>query len=407
MKNITLKLFPFLISLVFLFPILKENLSSFSVILLFVNTLIYIISTKNYNFFKFQTFLLTIPFWIILLSSITSKNFEISLIHIQRSSLFLIMPVMFSIIPDTFFDKKKIELYILVLKNVCLIIAFIYVFSFLINVPSWQYNVVFNNESRFRNYIYNDFKLFIIHPTYYTSVLILCSAHSFDLALRKRNYFQLIYVVCFLLITIFLLSKLNLVFMALLIIVMVFIRGAYKFKTKLFFAISLTSLIIVFCFFTPGIKERFTEIFNSFNLRPKNEVYDSTNLRKAIFDSSIKIAKENWAFGVGFENLQDKLNQTYKESYSSSFYENHNYMTHNYYFYIFLSSGIIGLLFYLFYLINIIIICVKSNVFLFNVVLLNALIVCFIEDYFFRQYGILYFNLMLMCFVRYSEKNTK
>ena len=82
-------------------------------------------------------------------------------------------------------------------------------------------------------------------------------------------------------------------------------------------------------------------------------------------------------------------------------------MTHNYYFYIFLSSGIIGLLFYLFYLINIITICIKSNVFLFKVVLLNALIVCFIEDYFFRQYGILYFNLMLMCFVRYSEKNTK
>lgn len=407
MKNISLKLFPFLISLVFLLPILKENLSSFSVILLFINTIIYVISSRDYTNFKFQTLLLTIPFWIVLLNSVCSDNFKNSATHIQHSILFLIMPVLFSAIPNEFFNKNKINLYISVLKNTCLIISIVYVVSFFINVPSWQYNVVFNNESRFRYHIYNDFKLFVIHPTYYTAILILCSAHSLDLFLREKKYFQLIYVFCFLLITILLLTKLNLVFMILLLTLMVFIRSIYKLKTKLLFAFSLIGLILTFSFFTPGIKDRFLEAYESYNLRPKDDAYDSTNVRKAIFDSSIIIAKENWVLGIGFENLQNKLNTVYKETYKSSFYANHNYMTHNYYFYIFLSSGIFGLFFYLFYIANIIKICLKSNVFLFKVIVLNALIICFIEDYFYRQYGVLYFNLMLMCFIKYSENIKK
>lgn len=407
MKNITFKLFPFLISLVFIFPIFKESISSFFLILLSINTIIYKISSKDYSFFKLQTFWLTIPFWIVLLNSVFSDNYRNSSIHIQHSSLFFIIPVLFSLIPEDFFIKKKIDLYISVLKNTCLIISIVYVLSFFINVPSWQYNVVFNNESRFRYHIYNDFKLFVIHPTYYTAILILCSAHSFDLVLREKKYFQLIYNVCFLFISILLLTKLNLVFMLLLLISMIFIRGIYNLKTKLLFFFSLTSLILTFSFYSPGIKDRFMEVYESYNLKPKDDAYDSTNVRKAIFDSSIKIAKENWVFGVGFENLQKTLNLTYAESYKSSFYLNRNYMTHNYYFYIFLSSGIIGLLVYLFYLINIIKICLKSKLFLLKVVVLNALIICLIEDYFYRQYGILYFNLLIMCFIRYSEKTTK
>ena len=184
---------------------------------------------------------------------------------------------------------------------------------------------------------------------------------------------------------------------------MVFTRSNFKTRQKIIIATTIMMFGVLLSFLTPGIKNRFIELFHSYNIKPENVAYDSTNIRTAIFDSSVAIAKENWAFGVGFENLQNKLNDTYKQNYDSSFYTNKNYMTHNYYFYIFLSSGIIGLLLYLFYIINIIKICLKSNLFLFNVFLFNVLIVCFIEDFFYRQYGILYFNLFLLWFIRYSE----
>ena len=155
--------------------------------------------------------------------------------------------------------------------------------------------------------------------------------------------------------------------------------------------------------YTPGIKNRFVEVYKSINVKPKELAFDSTNIRKAIFDCSTNLVKENWVTGVGFENLQAKLNECYAANYDSSFYENHNYLTHNYYLYILISTGILGFVFYLFYLATIIKISLKSNLFLFNSFIVTILIVCFIEDFFYRQYGVLYFNLILMCFINHIE----
>ncbi len=184
---------------------------------------------------------------------------------------------------------------------------------------------------------------------------------------------------------------------------MVLFRGNMKTSQRIIIATISLFFVGTLAFFTPGIEQRFEELYKSFSTKPQDLAYDSTNIRKAIFDSSIIIAEENWIKGVGFENLQEELNKSYKKNYNSSFYANHNYMTHNYYFYIFLSTGIIGFMFYLFYLKSIVTIAVKSNIFLFRILLLNALLICFVEDYFYRQYGILYFNLLMMCFIRYSE----
>jgi O-antigen ligase len=184
---------------------------------------------------------------------------------------------------------------------------------------------------------------------------------------------------------------------------MVFLRSNLKIKQTLLLSAGILILVASIGVFTPGIKDRFVELFRSFNVKPKDVSYDSTNIRRAIFDCSVAISKENFLFGIGFENLQNELNACYKENYDSSFYDNHNYMTHNYFFYILLSSGIFGLILFLFYLANIIRIAFKANLFLFYVFLFNVIIIWFIEDYLYRQYGILYFNLMLLCFIRWSQ----
>ena len=403
LKNISLKLFPFLISLLFLFPILKESLSSFLVILLCLNTIIYKIASKDYKLPEAKIYLLTLPFWIILISSFFSSDFQKSMVHIQHALFFLIIPIFFSLIPKEFFTWKRLNSYLSILKITCLLIAVVYIVSFFIYKPANEFFVVYNNVSGFRNYIYGDFKLFVIHSTYYTSILILCIAHSFSLVLNQKKYFEIIYVLTFLFISFVLLTRLNMVLLMFLLIGMFLFMSKINLKTKTLISLLFVMIVSSIAYFTPGIKQRFVEMYNSFNSPPVDVNYDSTNIRKAIFDCSVSISKENFMWGVGFENLQLKLNDCYGKNYDSSFYETINYMTHNYFFYILTSVGIIGLIFFLLYVANILNIAFRSKLFLFNIFVINAFIVCLVEDYFYRHYGILYFNLVLMCFIQYSK----
>ncbi|MFY8009408.1 MAG: hypothetical protein ACOVNW_06885, partial [Flavobacterium sp.] len=65
MKKISFQLFPFLLALLFVFPILKENWSSIIVILICLNTIVYKIAAKDYTWPSKTALWLTIPFWII------------------------------------------------------------------------------------------------------------------------------------------------------------------------------------------------------------------------------------------------------------------------------------------------------------------------------------------------------
>ncbi len=400
-KNITYKLFPILISLTLLFPVLKENISSLTIILLCINTILYKIASKDYSLPNAKTFLLTIPFWIIFFWSIFTTNYRNSLVHILHALPFLIIPVFFSLIPIVFFSLQKLNLYITVLKNLCLIIVFIYIISFLNAIPLWK--LYYQDGSLFRVYIYSYFDWFVIHPSYYTTILILCFLHALYLLINQKKYFQLIYIFFFYLITFLLLTKLNFVILNISLIISIFINKNIKTIIKTLIGTMGILFAVALIVFTPGFKNRFKEIYQDYNVKPKNLYYNSTNVRRAILDCSVLIAKDNWFKGVGFENLQENLNNCYKSNYNSSFYNNHNYMTHNYYFYILLSTGLLGFLFYLFYLFNIIKISLKSNLFLFKIFVFNTLIICLIEDYFYRQYGIVYFNVMLMIFINYIE----
>ena len=402
-KKLNLKLFPILICFVFLFPILKENISSFGVILLGLNLVAYKIVAKDFRFIKFDDLYLTIPFWIVLCTSFFTSNIKNSLIHIQHALLFLIVPIIFLLIPNDFFSQKKISLYLSILKNTCLVITIIYFISYFNNVPLWKFNFGHYNDSNFREYFYNEFKLFKIHPTYLTSIIILCSVHSYELVLKQKKYLHLIYVFLFLTITFLLLTRLNIVLLVFSLLLMTLFRSSLNLKQRIILSVTFVVLISTLSIFTPGINRRFTEIINSFSVKPNGVTYDSTNVRKAILNCDLKLAKENWVRGIGYENLQDGLNYCYKSGYNSSFYLNHNYMTHNYYLYILISSGIFGFLFYLFYIVHLIKISFQKNMFLLYLLLANTLTICFVEDYFYRQYGVLYFNLLLMIFIRSNK----
>jgi hypothetical protein len=133
MKKISFQLFPFLLALLFVFPILKENWSSIIVILICLNAVVYKIASRDYSRPKKTTLLLTIPFWIIALRSLFSTNWAESATHMQHALFFLILPLFFFFIPKEHFSKQKFDLYIKVLKYTCLAIGITYVVSFFMN----------------------------------------------------------------------------------------------------------------------------------------------------------------------------------------------------------------------------------------------------------------------------------
>lgn len=403
MKKSTEKLFLILIPALFTFPLFKENISSFFFILLTVNTLIHTIVTKSYKTFDLKTLWLTIPFFIILIYSLLSDDPAGNLPFLDRGLFFLLFPVIFELIPKHYFTKDKISLYLAILKNGCLLICFAYIAAFFYYHSYTEFLKIDYNISAFRDFVYSEIKFFKIHPTYFSAILILCVALSFERFLKDKKKYELIYIVVFLLLILLLLTKLNIIFITVMIPCMILFRSGFSTKYKVRSILLFVSIAVVSVIFIPGIKNRFWEFYNSYDKPPVDLAYDSTNIRVSILKCSKDIARENYMFGVGFKNLQKELYQCFEENYDSSFYESTNYLTHNYYTYILLCTGIFGLIAFVFYSFKVFRIAYRLNYFLLNIALLNIFVLCFIEDYLYRHYGLFFFSLILMSFMNYSK----
>ena len=404
MKSINEKLFLFLIPLLFTFPLFKENVSSFFFILLAANTVVYSIITKNYKNFNYkQAAILSIPFWIISISCLLRGTFFDNLKDINHALFFLLFPIVFGLIPSLYFSKERIALYISILKNACLIICFGYILSYFVNHSLEEFRQVEYNISSFRDYVYSEIGFFKIHPTYFTAITTFCIAYSLEKVLKEKKWYEIAYILVFMLLTFLLLAKINIIFMFILIPITILFRSNISKSGKI---ISFSVAMTVFAglvFFVPGINKRFTELYESVNRPPVGAAHDSTNIRVAILKCSTEIAQEHYLFGVDFVKLPGVLHECFASNYDSAFYVDHYYLTHNYFAYIFLSTGILGLLLLLFYTYNVMIILRKINLFIVYVMAVNVFLICFTEDYFYRQFGLFYFSLILFSFMKFRE----
>ena len=107
LKNIQQKSLTFFIGLIFLFPILKENIASLIIILLCVFVLTSKNRVKHTRFLQPKTFFLTVPFYIILINTLIFSGFKSTHSHAQHALLFIAIPMIFNIIPIENFNKKK------------------------------------------------------------------------------------------------------------------------------------------------------------------------------------------------------------------------------------------------------------------------------------------------------------
>lgn len=399
------KNFQYILPLFFLFPIFKESLLTFLIIILSFNTIFYLVQNKIKIAVSKDIFLLTIPFWIVLISSLFYfKNFE-TLKPVKNVLFFLFFPIIFYFIPKSNFTNEKIKQYITILKNSCLFIIFVYIIAFFYNYSVSDFFIVAYRVSKFRQFAYEEISFLKIHPTYFTSIVLFCLVFSLINLYRYKKWSELLYIGFFTLIIFLLVAKINLIFLFIFILIfpLVHLKGLHY--QKILFYISFLCISSFLIKNTPGLYERFHELKISLTNTPKDLAYDSTNIRIALYNCDYSLAKDNFWFGVGFENIKNEIEYCLKSNYNSSFYLDHQYLSHNYLFYILISSGILGLIGFLIYLIHVFKIALRVNVFLFYFFFINIMVVSLTEDFFYRAFGSFYFNLIvLMYYKNYSSK---
>jgi O-antigen ligase len=399
-ENKLTRIVRFLVTLQFSFILFKENISSLFFIILTIAGIIYSVQARQ-KFINKELLFFTIPFFIVLIRCVFDPAPD-ALAPVKNTLFFLLFPFTFSLLPNEVFTGRKITFYLTVLKNCCAAVAIGYIILFLYYYDFKDFFIYKYKIPHFRDFVYNETPIFRIHPTYFTTITLFCTAHALEkFRLNRKKYlYELLYVALFVGITFLLLVKVNII----LILLLLGYSILYRFKIKLVYKIAAFSLAamvaLVLALNVPGIKYRFTEIIESFNKPPQGAAHDSTNIRVAIINCSLELAENNYLCGVGFNNIDNSLNRCFEANYNTDFFVGKNYMSHNYYFYMFLGGGVMALAAFLLFTGMVIRLMLKINNFLLYIMIGSVLIISFTEDYFYRHFGLYYFCLIFFTFYK-------
>lgn len=402
MKSAVEKLYSMLIPLLFVFPLFKENFSSIIFIAVSVLTVFNAVLNKSYKGLKLPYLALTLPFIAVLYGCLIHFDAAGGLKPLKQALFFLLFPLIFAAIPAHHFSYKKLSFYLDTLKYSCFAISIGYIIAFLIKYDYHDFFVVKYEIPKFRDFVYYEIPVFKIHPTYFTSIILLCTAFSFHKAINLKKYTELVYVAAFIFITFMLLAKINMVLTIAIICYMLIFRTNLAVKSKIVSVASLIGVVIFLVLTVPGIKYRFTEMVKSFNKPPTGMAYDSTNIRVAITKCNYELISNNYLSGVGFQNVQQELHNCFKANYNSGFYTA-GYMSHNYYAYIFMATGIVGFFILIGYVLYVLVLLKRVDSFLLTVTVINVFIICLTEDFFYRHYGNFYYHLILLSFIKHWQ----
>lgn len=390
------------------FPLWKENITMLFFVLFSVfNIRSFIITKKVTGIHKVEGWVLFIPFLIVLFSSFLRNEIHENKDALNHAGLFVALPLSFIMAPDYLFDKKKIAGYLNFLLYSSLILILAYLLLFFYHNPVNDFFGTKYNSSLFRDFVYEKTIIFSIHPAYFSSVLFLGMAFCVEKIKHTFSLKYLSFIVVFYVFTFLLLSKLNILLMHILLIYALYSTKTITKKSKLISGFVFGILMSLFVVFTPGMFKRIEEIYKSFNTVPSGLAFDSTNIRRAIYTCDFELIQSNYLSGIGYSNIVNDIQRCFQSKYDSSFFEGANYMSHNFFIYTLLGSGIVGLILFLFFIFKTTFFLFRFHSITFQAFAVNTIAMCLIEDYFYRQNGAFFFLLWYLILLRFGAKNNK
>lgn len=386
------------------FPIIPNRLKGLPVILLVVIALI-LFFTKKVYYFNFKKVLFYASLYLLYLLSLF---FTISFIDIDKTLTtrlsILVFPLLFGLVNTsiTSITKKQFHVFLRIYFIVTIIYCGLIVLSF--------YHSGYLTENVNINLFYSHlaYEIWGInqHPIYasmFISIAILFGLELLYFEKRSKYKFCIILGLMLQFSMLFFLSRKG-VLLALTLSLVAYLY--YNVKTRkqkkyLFIGVIVFGLMILFA---PVTQKRFKEvfIFRSYN---QIENTNSTSIRFGIYKCAIENIKEKPILGHGIGDVKNELDSCYAEV--SSILLEGSYNSHNQYISIWLSCGIIGLLFFIgFIFLNFKIALQQKNILFLCLVLFFSILMLF-ENILERQSGVVLFSLIVNFFAFITIRNHK
>lgn len=394
-----------------LFPIIPNKLKGLLLIFVFLTSLNYYLKDKNKeNYFK--PFLInTALLFVYVLSMFYTSDISYAFRKLGPGISIIFFPLIFFIFLGSFKVKREIINKALNLFSIStLAFLFIYfIYLFFVDRPINPY-FDFPTTIFFRNTID---KLPIIgrHPIYISLFLGISIINTARLLIyyfkSKKNVSILLVIAQIIFISVLFLisSKGTILSLIVISIFIYYLSSKNKIKTILFGLLT-SFLLIISISFIPQVNKRFKELFVLKTYSVEN-IHDrnSSQIRVAIWKTSFDKIKQSPIIGYGIGDVQIILNNSYKNI--SPILLKRQYNSHNQYLGIWLSTGIIGLILFLYFLLFNYKLSLEYKDYLFLSILLFFSLNFLTENIIERQTGAMLFFFLINLFSASNYKKIK
>ncbi len=396
------------------FPLMPFGImSSCTIVLSISSAIIFRKNLKNNFKIRKKLLLINIVFFLIITASILySVDSKVAIHDIKRDLNLLIFPVIILLFfPQLKLDqfKKIINSYIvattlLLLLYIIIIINYGIENSHLRSMFDYPYRSIIEGKSHIK-----------ITPTYlglWFSFSVLCLLNKLKEQTKRINKISIVLLASCFYFFIFLIAA-RMVLVSLTIVLLMLLL--YEYKATLTRKLSIIgALVLVLCFVSYGLsnvklfkKRYYEELFVKKIKEPKGRKPSSLSIRYGIYKCGLGLINESPIFGYGVGDVQEELNKCYKNSYRSSFYKKKKFDTHNFYFNLLLSGGVMALLSFIVMIVFNIKLALNQNDMLYIGFIVLILICCLTENILNRVYGSIFYAFFNALFLLRNIKNIK
>ena len=421
-----------------MFPILPFGIMSASVILYVIVTVV--LNYKNFpkrvSSFGLKHYFINTLFYLgVIISILYSLDKRLGLKEIEKGLSIIILPfVIFYFAP--ILDKKKLKgLAFTFVTTMFFFVVYIYNF-FIYKLSSVKkfafegkgyleklYSVFVTPFSSITNNainVINEPPIFFFHKAYLSLFLILTIVFVFYYLILKNKlviykFIGVILILFFSLVILHWFSIPNLIMLIILIIV--FINKLIKKNNNKIYVALVVLVVSIGLYNLPSTQiviqnnqsiQRNIKGVKVFLNSPfhKKDKKQRSGSRAAINECSIELTKDSFLFGYGVGSVKQQLLDCYsrKNFNVGTLYKLNS---HNYYFHLLLTGGILVLLAFLFLLGNNLVISIKNKDFLYCLFLLMLIINLLSENLLFRIHGVLFFSIFNSILYTFNQKNIK
>lgn len=377
---------------------LKTTISNFFVILILVSFLVHFFLSKERRI-NFSIIIHSyIPLFIFsLFSLLWSTNTSTGIDLILRNSFLLFIPLMFSIVPLKHNEVYlKYSYYGLLIGSILLsILLFTKLGVRLLNLETISIKKIFSSHQT--NYKYTS-ELVNIHPSYLGLYSLLSIAILLFDKIKIKSIFKIILYLILIVNILFLNARILFFLLIVIFIIRFFSIKSIKikiiiFSSLTFFLISSFILLQDTYIYIKLIKGSLWEVSNNGSTHNTTKKYRS-DPRLVRWKSALQGAKNNLMIGSGLGTEMDVLLPIYKKnklivSYSKKF------NTHNQYLYYLITTGVVGLILFLYLLLSNIFISVKNKDLIMFYFFTMLFFISLVENIMYRNAGFIFITIYI------------